>query len=100
MLHHAPTEFVCPITHERLCTDPVIALDTFVYERKGIEGWFAICRNSGRPLTSPKTQATIGDTLISNSTFKNLVKDFIFQKMKEWAAIPLFEEGGMETPGN
>lgn len=67
--------------------DPVVALDTFVYERKGIEVWFRICRNSGRPLTSPKTQEVIGRTLISNSTNKILVNDFIDQKMKEWADL-------------
>jgi len=100
LLHHAPSEFVCPITHELLCTDPVIALDTFVYERKGIEGWFGMCRQARRALTSPKTQEVIGDTLISNSTYKTLVNDFIQQKMKEWAAIPVYEEGGLEAPGN
>jgi hypothetical protein len=36
----APPELVCPITHELMTEDPVLAADGVTYERSAIENWF------------------------------------------------------------
>ncbi|KAL3788188.1 hypothetical protein HJC23_004655 [Cyclotella cryptica] len=36
----APSELVCPITHELMTEDPVLASDGITYERSAIENWF------------------------------------------------------------
>ncbi|KAL7480954.1 hypothetical protein ACHAW6_006632 [Cyclotella cf. meneghiniana] len=36
----APSELVCPITHELMTVDPVLAADGVTYERSAIENWF------------------------------------------------------------
>lgn len=36
----APPELVCPITHELMVDDPVLAADGVTYERSTIENWF------------------------------------------------------------
>jgi hypothetical protein len=35
-----PSELVCPITHELMTEDPVLAADGVTYERSAIENWF------------------------------------------------------------
>lgn len=36
----APPELICPITHELMTDDPVLAADGVTYERSAIENWF------------------------------------------------------------
>ena len=36
----APPELICPITHELMTNDPVLAADGVTYERSAIENWF------------------------------------------------------------
>ena len=36
----APPELICPITHELMTEDPVLAADGVTYERSAIENWF------------------------------------------------------------
>ena len=37
---NAPPELICPITHELMTEDPVLAADGVTYERAAIENWF------------------------------------------------------------
>lgn len=49
-----PGEDVCPIS-QTVMTDPVIAVDGAVYQRKCIEKWFDHRRLQRKPITSPAT---------------------------------------------
>lgn len=66
-----PHEFRCPISHE-LLEDPVIASDTFTYERSAINQWFQIRQSS--PLTGLELRNT---TLRSNRQLSNEVNAWI-----------------------
>jgi hypothetical protein len=52
-------ECFCPITHE-LLEDPVKAEDGQTYDRKGIDAWFASCRQRNLDITSPCTRQAMG----------------------------------------
>lgn len=76
-----PNEYFCPITRE-LMDDPVVASDTFSYERAAIQAWF----DSGKRI-SPKTLAPLTDiTLISNTTLKNMI--ISFKELPEKCSTP------------
>jgi hypothetical protein len=52
-------QFFCPITHE-LLKDPVRAEDGRTYDLKGIDAWFASCRQRNLDITSPCTCQIMG----------------------------------------
>ena len=67
-------EYVCPISIE-LPTDPVMAMDGYIYQRSEIEEWIEIKRGTASGITSPVTNATMGDTLIpAPSVYNNIEK--------------------------
>lgn len=63
-------EFVCPITHA-LPTDPVIAEDAIVYDRKAIQEWLA------EHSTSPTTTHRIGKRLLPARAVKNSIRKLL-----------------------
>lgn len=68
--------FVCPIT-KTLMVDPVAAQDGTVYERYAIERHIQVKRISGAELTSPMTNAPMGQCLIPMYQFKGLIADMV-----------------------
>jgi streptogramin lyase len=61
-----PALFLCPILQD-VMEDPVIAMDSFTYERAAIEAWF---QRSDR---SPMTNLPISPVLIPNTSVKQLI---------------------------
>ncbi|UJR31770.1 hypothetical protein I4U23_019248 [Adineta vaga] len=65
-----PENLICPITRE-LFRDPVLATDSYTYERSAIENWLRTTA------TSPTTRAPLSkDRLVLNLVVKNMVDDF------------------------
>jgi hypothetical protein len=58
-----PGDVVCPITNE-VMTDPVVNKAGQTYERNGIQWWFDLCNDEGRPLTDPMTKEPLADGLL------------------------------------
>ena len=76
MKNQIPTEFICPITGE-LFFEPVIAADSFTYEKMAIQTWL----NSKD--TSPITDAKLGNKdLIPNLVIQKMTRDF-YEKNKQ-----------------
>jgi len=93
-----PTELYCPISHELMTKDPVIAADGLTYERAAIENWFrmkihdmeeAMKRlNTNNNLqrekeivrhgiTSPIHNTKVANiTLVPNTNIKQMARDF------------------------
>lgn len=68
-----PDEWRCPITCA-IMKDPVVAEDSFSYEREAIEKWFATSDTH----SSPKTGATLASTnLVANSNLRIEIQDFV-----------------------
>ena len=68
-----PKEWICPITCA-IMKDPVVAEDSFSYEREAIEKWFATSDTH----SSPKTGATLASTnLVANSNLRIEIQDFV-----------------------
>jgi hypothetical protein len=61
-----PALFLCPILQD-VMEDPVLAMDSFTYERAAIEAWF---QRSDR---SPMTNLPISRVLIPNTSVKQLI---------------------------
>lgn len=59
-------DITCPITGQIFCK-PVVAADTFTYEREAIECWIA--KNS----TSPLTNKSMSSNLVENRTLENII---------------------------
>jgi hypothetical protein len=59
IIHDVPSEFLCPITYG-IMEDPVMAPDTYTYERSAIVTWLQ------QHHTSPMTRERIGATLLPN----------------------------------
>jgi hypothetical protein len=69
-----PEEFICPISLS-IMQDPVIAPDSFTYERAEITAWLE------KVGTSPKTRLPMSkDQLIFNRALKNQIENFQKQK--------------------
>lgn len=65
-----PGDFLCPITRH-VMEDPVVAADSFTYERISIEAWFI------EHETSPMTRRVIAKTLIPNTSLRRMIMQFI-----------------------
>jgi rubrerythrin len=75
----APFELLCPIRHELMVSDPVLARDGYTYEREGIESWFAKSRleQQGTTTLSPMTGEELGDLiLVPNAGIRTMARDF------------------------
>lgn len=69
--NNIPNEFLCPVTHE-IMKDPVIAEDTYTYERSTIEEIFA-----SDPIISPMTGETLASgKLTSNRSLKEAIERY------------------------
>jgi len=65
-----PEEFCCPITHD-IMDDPVIAEDTYTYERQAIVDW--VEKNGTSPITREPIDKNI---LIINRALKNQIEQY------------------------
>lgn len=89
----APQSYVCSITTD-LLTNPYVAEDGFVYSEEGLRGWIARCKFEGKEVTSPMTNAKMGEFMIFAQTHKTLVLEFIEKKEAEWKMICKAREAG------
>ncbi len=58
--------------------------DGHSYDRASIEHWFQSCREEGRSITSPKTNAQLEHTnLIPNHTLRGSIEQFREQQQRK-----------------
>ncbi len=65
-----PDSFNCPITHECMI-DPVVAADSFTYEKEAILKWLSIKNTS--PMTNKKLDHKF---IIPNQNLKSYILDY------------------------
>eukprot|EP00944_MAST-04C_sp_MAST-4C-sp1_P014109 g14109.t1 len=71
-----PHEFLCPITKE-IFVDPVLASDSFTYEKKAINGWFRSQCGPYHQIISPMTGATMtSKRLQTNQVMKTMIAEW------------------------
>jgi hypothetical protein len=70
-----------------LMTEAVLAMDEFSYQKSSLEGHIAHCAAKGLPLTSPLTGEPMGGMFLPNQNLRTLVKDYIYQRQKEWGLL-------------
>ena len=82
-LHSAPQippELECPICHELMGDDPVVAKEGYTYERRAIEDWFDKNIHTGvsaDSLLSPFTHMPLADlSLTPNRVVRTMARDF------------------------
>jgi len=77
-----PTELYCPISHELMVIDPVLAADGFTYERASITSWIVRKSNeldgniSGAILSPMIDQPLAHLELHENTTIRNMARDY------------------------
>jgi hypothetical protein len=85
-LEGAPRHLVCPITLT-LLLDPVVAADSFSYNRAGLEDWIDRCIKKGKAITSPTTNMEMMPTFTTNQLVKTMVKEYVSERRKERKSI-------------
>lgn len=78
--------YLCPITRSML-RYPVLAQDGFVCKEDKIRKWIQKCKSDKQPVTSPKTNLPMGETLLFNRTHRTSVLEFLETKKAEWKRI-------------
>ena len=67
-----------------LMTEAVMATDGFSYQKSSLEEYIAHCAAKGQALTSPLTKERMGEMYMPNHNLRNVVKDYIEEREKEW----------------
>lgn len=93
LLEGVPENFLCQISLT-LMTDPVVCMDQHTYNRSDLEEWFATCRRKGQPITSPTTNAPMGEYYMPTSNMKSMILEWREKRTKEWR-----ETGGGKMKG-
>jgi hypothetical protein len=76
-IHEIPNELLCPISHNLLVNDPVVARDGYTYEREHIEAWFAKKGGIAGFVRSPMADMILDDlTLVPNASIKSMARSF------------------------
>ena len=70
LLPPCPDALMCPISQSRM-VDPVLASDSFTYERSEIEEWL------GKNSTSPMTRKQMNTTLTPNQGMKTRIQEWV-----------------------
>ena len=70
LLPPCPDALMCPISQSRM-VDPVLASDSFTYERSEIEEWL------GKNSTSPMTRKEMNNTLTPNQAIKTQIQEWV-----------------------
>ena len=69
-----------------LMTEAVLAMDGFSYQKSSLDEHIAHCTAKGQPLTSPLTgEPLISGMYMPSHNLRNVVKDYIEQRDKEWS---------------
>ena len=93
LLEGVPENYLCPISLA-LMTDPVVCMDQQTYNRSDLEEWFATCRRKGQPITSPTTNAPMGEFYILNQSVKGMILEWVQRRKNQWR-----ETGGGKMKG-
>ena len=70
LLPPCPDALMCPISQSRMI-DPVLASDSFTYEKVAIEEWL------GKNSTSPMTRKQMNTTLTPNQAMKTRIQEWV-----------------------
>ena len=66
--------YQCPIS-QSMMRDPVVTVDGQSYERKNIEQWFKMCKDSKEPISSPLRAPLASDLLVPNNSLRHAIED-------------------------
>lgn len=68
--------YQCPIS-QSMMRDPVVTVDGQSYERKNIEQWFKMCKDSKEPISSPLRAPLASDLLVPNNSLRRAIEEAV-----------------------